>query len=65
MIVNGFEIRKLPNGYVDCVSWCGTVMNTLDTIGAAIEWAKENEAPKLTADAKAELAAMTAIPEPA
>ena len=55
MIVNGFEIRELPNGYVDCVSWRGTVMNTLNTVHQAVEWAKGEQAPMLSQSAKTEL----------
>lgn len=55
MVVNGFEIRELPNGYVDCVSWGGTVMNTLDTLCQAVAWAKSEQAPVLSDRAKAEL----------
>ncbi len=55
MIVNGFEIRQLPNGYVDCVSWRGTVLNTLGTVAQAIEWAKGEQAPLLSDRARAEM----------
>ena len=47
MIINGFEIKKLPNGYVDCLSWRGTVMNTLDSVEEAVAWAESEEAPKM------------------
>ena len=58
MEINGFEIKQLPNGYVDCLSWRGTVINTLDNLYDAIAWAKSNDAPKLDLAAKAELTAI-------
>jgi hypothetical protein len=59
-ITNGFEIRSLPNGYVDCVSWDGTVMNTVNSEQEAIDWAESESAPKLSRAAKAELERLAA-----
>lgn len=46
MIVNGFEVKELPDGYVDCLSWRGSVMATLSSIEEAIEWAQSEVAPQ-------------------
>lgn len=50
-IYNGFEIRELPDGYVDCVSCTGTVMSTHNSVKKAIEWSRNETAPKAPVDA--------------
>jgi len=56
--VNGFEIKELPDGYVDCVAWDGCVMATFSSRHDAVVWAISEVAPALSASAKAELAAL-------
>lgn len=56
-VVNGFEIRELPDGYVDCLSWSGAVMNTATSLHDALIWALSQEAPKLDDHAAKELKA--------
>lgn len=58
--VNGFEIRELPDGYVDCLSWSGTVMNTFSSLHDAVVWALEEDAPVLDDRASRELDALAA-----
>ncbi|MEM8970940.1 MAG: hypothetical protein AAGD43_02595 [Pseudomonadota bacterium] len=55
MIVNGFEIRQRPDGYVDCLSYSGSVLSTHNSILDAVDWAEGDEAPTLDVQAKAEL----------
>jgi len=57
--VNGFELRSMPDGYVDCVAWNGAVISTHDDTAAATSWAKENDAPQLCCDARNEINRLT------
>jgi len=60
MIVNGFEIIQLPNGYVDCLSYSGSVMSTHNNTSDAVAWANGDEAPTLDTRAIGELASLGA-----
>ena len=59
-IVNGFEIKELPSGYVDCIAWDGTVISTHLSVHDATVWAMAECAPELDAAARAEMDALDA-----